>query len=407
MGYALALLPSPNLSWLLTAPGWPLLPVVQWLIDSAHEAEEPAAFLGTLGEQLTAAGAPLMRIRLALPLLHPEVRSFAYLWLRGRPVEFERVGHEAVRSDAYYGSPMEHLVNTGTPFRRRLEDLQEERDHPVLFEIRAQGGTDYLALPMRALGRPSGALVFTCDRPGGFDDHDVAKLQALASFVLMRSEVHASRVILRGLLDTYLGPRIGGRVLSGQFRRGAGESLDAAIWFSDVRDFTSLTEALPPVELIATLNDYFELVAAAVTARKGEILRFIGDAMLIVFPAGEGMSIDAACEAALESAQDAFASLDVLNQRRRRAGTPPLRFGVGLHVGQVVYGNVGARERLDFTVMGPAVNRAARIESLTKDLGTSLLLSAEFTRRVAHPTSSRGRHALKGVAAPQEVFTVS
>lgn len=400
-------LPGADLSSLFTAPGWPLLPVVQWLIDSARDAEEPAAFLGTLAERLTGAGAPLLRIRLALPLLHPEVRSFGYLWLRGKPVEFERVGHEMVQSEAYYGSPMEHLVTTGTPFRRRLDALQDGRDHPVLFEIRAQGGTDYLALPMRALGRPSGALVFVTDRAGGFDEHDVLKLEALASFVLMRSEVHASRVILHGLLDTYLGPRIGGRVLSGQFRRGAGESLEAAIWFSDVRDFTPLTESLSPEALIATLNDYFELVAAAVTARKGEILRFIGDAMLIVFPTGEGSGIEAACEAALESAQDAFASLDVLNQRRRRAGKPPLRFGVGLHEGQVVYGNVGARERLDFTVMGPAVNRAARIESLTKDLGTPLLFSAEFARRVAQPVRSLGRHALKGVGAPQEVFTLS
>ena len=194
--------------------------------------------------------------------------------------------------------------------------------------------------------------------------------------------------------------------MSGKVRRGDGEVIDAVMWFSDLRDFTPLTESLPPERLLGMLNAYFELVAAAVTARGGEILRFIGDAMLIVFPVSSATSPRAACEAALDGARDAYASLAALNHRRRRAGEPMIRFGVGLHVGEVIYGNVGAPDRLDFTVMGPAVNRTARLESLTKTLGPPLLMSSEFAAQIRAGIHSLGQHAMKGVAERQEVFAL-
>lgn len=384
-------------------PGWSLPPVLAWLLMDGRQIPEPMPFLEALGARLVEAGAGLSRIRLSVPTLHPEVRSVGYTWLPGKPVTLWRVGHEVQQTATFQGSPIEFVIKTGEPFRRRLDALGPG-DHSVLHEIRAEGGVDYLALPLRFWGRPSGAMIFVTERAEGFSDLDIAKLGALGQFVAPVLEIFASRNVARSLLDTYLGPRTGARVLAGQIKRGDGETIDATIWFSDLRDFTPLTESLPPKDLLAMLNAYFELVATAVRAHGGEILRFIGDAMLIVFPTSESVGTDGACAAALDAAIDAYAALDALNHRRRRAGQPEIRFGVGLHAGTVVYGNVGAPDRLDFTVMGPAVNRAARIESLTKELGCRLLVSAEFARCSGRPMRSLGRHALKGVAEPQEVF---
>lgn len=196
------------------------------------------------------------------------------------------------------------------------------------------------------------------------------------------------------------------RVWSGQIKRGDGEIIRAAIWFSDLRDFTPLTETLKPQDLIALLNSYFEAVAAAVTTRGGEVLRFIGDAMLIVFTVGSSVHTKDACSSAVDAATDAFASLATLNFRRARSNLPTISFGVGLHVGEVIYGNVGAPDRLDFTVMGPAVNRTARLESLTRKSGYPLLMSDDFVNSIEQDTVSLGFHALKGVVEYQEVFAL-
>ena len=189
-------------------------------------------------------------------------------------------------------------------------------------------------------------------------------------------------------------------------KRGDADVIHAALWFSDLRNFTHLSETLEPDQVLAMLNEYFEFVAAAVTAQGGEILRFIGDAMLIVFPIDENMCIRTACNAAIEAAIDAQDSLAPLNHQRRRHGLPQIEFGVGLNVGEVIYGNVGAPDRLDFTVMGPAVNRTARLESLTKDLGHNILFSREFADLVEQPVRDLGEHEMKGIAGLQKVYAL-
>jgi len=385
-------------------PGWPLPPVLAWILMEGRQIAEPVPFLEALGARLVEAGTGLSRIRLSVPTLHPEVRSVGYTWVQGKPVTLWRVGHEVEQTATFVGSPIEQVIKTGEPFRCRLDALGPE-DHSILHEIRRDGGADYLALPLRFWGRPAGAMIFVTERPEGFSDFDLAKLGALGQFVAPVLEIYGSRSVARALLDTYLGPRTGARVLAGQIKRGDGETIEASIWFSDLRDFTPLTESLPPKELLAMLNAYFELVAAAVRAHGGEILRFIGDAMLIVFPTSTSVGTAGACAAALDAAIDAYAALDTLNHRRRRAGQPEIRFGVGLHAGSVIYGNVGAPDRLDFTVMGPAVNRTARIETLTKELGCRMLASSDFARCCGRPMRSLGHHVLKGVAEAQEVFT--
>jgi len=316
-------------------------------------------------------------------------------------------GHGYKDNDTYIGSPMQHVVETGTPFRRRLDALDEDRDHRLLFELAADGATDYLALPLVFSDGSVSNLIFASNSKGGFSDQDVAGFEELAPYVTPIFEVLATRKLARTLLDTYVGPRTGERVLSGQIKRGDGEVIHAATWFSDLRDFTALTERLEPKDLLAMLNSYFEAIAAAVTARGGEVLRFIGDAMLIVFPVGPAGSQEEACAAAVDAAKDAINTLAALNIRRKRAGQPPIHFGVGLHLGEVIYGNVGAPDRLDFTVMGPAVNRTARLEGLTKALGHGLIMFGEFAGLIGEDTQSLGFYALKGVAGEQEVFALA
>lgn len=387
--------------------GWSLETVVAWLAREGRKIAEPALFVEALGLELIDIGAPVMRLRVGCQTIHPQIAAWSVGWQRGTPGADEfRASHGITERDTYRGSPVEHLHKTGRPFRRRLVDLEEGRDHLLLHELAAEGGTDYLALPLVFSDGQINFFTLVTDGAPGFADADIEKFTRLVDHAAPILEVYTTRRIAQALLDTYVGRRTGERVLKGQIKRGDGEVIEAALWFSDLRDFTPLTENLEPKRLLAMLNAYFETVAAAVTARGGEVLRFIGDAMLIVFPIGPGTDKAAACVAAVDAAIDAFDSVAAVNSRRRRAGEPPIRFGVGLDTGTVIYGNVGAADRLDFTVMGPAVNRTARLEALTKELGRALLMSADVAGVVASPTESLGRHRMKGVAAEQEVFAL-
>ena len=207
-------------------------------------------------------------------------------------------------------------------------------------------------------------------------------------------------------MDTYVGSRTGRKILDGAVRRGDSETIRAALWFSDLRDFTRLSETLSSEEMLTLLNQYFEEVGAAVTERGGEILRFIGDAMLIVFPVYEERSQSQACRAALGAALDAVVKLGEVNQQRRHESLPAIRFGVGLNTGEVVYGNVGALNRLDYTVIGPAVNMAARLEGLTKTVGRAIVFSRQFADCLGCSVVSHGMHQLKGMVEPREALSL-
>ena len=383
--------------------GWSSKQVVWWINQHGRRLNRPGEFATGLSLALEAAGAPIDRLRLAAKTIHPQISAWSVTWTStsGATSTFQ-AQHGLELTDAFIGSPIEWVYRHGRVFRRHLADLNDS-DHTILHELAAEGYTDYACFPVYfSIGLRSQIIVST-RRAGGFTDDDMAKFEALIPHLSPSVELIATRRVMIGLLDTYVGPRTSARVLDGQIKRGDGEIIDAALWFSDVRDFTRLTETLPSHEVLGMLNAYFGLVSDAVTVRGGEILRFIGDAMLIVFPA-ERSGKTSACQNALDSALDAFTALDVLNSRRRRASLPEITFGLGLHVGEVIYGNVGAPERLDFTVMGPAVNRTARLESLTKLLGRPLLMSRRFAEKVSQPTVSLGRHEMKGVEKPQEVY---
>ena len=387
--------------------GWPVSGVLAWLLTSGRHTKSTGDIVSGLCERLVAAGAPLIRVRISLLTLHPQVRDFSFTWFPGQSVKLGRVQHGIEDSDSYVGSPWAYVFSSGQAFRRRLDDLDPKRDHAALHEVKGLGGTDYYALPLRFGPRTIGAAGFVADDPKGLSDGDLAKLDVVVEVLTPILQVTALHGIAQTLLGTYVGHRTGERVWKGQIRRGDTESIEAAICFSDLRSFTAFSESRPPEEIVETLNTYFEYLAAATHAHGGEVLKFIGDAVLAIFPTSDHDSIEAACEAALDAAVDALASIETANMQRRHLGRAPISIGIALHRGTVIYGNVGAPERLDFTVLGSAVNRTARLESLSKKLAHPLVMSAAFADCIARPTRSLGHHELAGIEASQEAFTLA
>jgi adenylate cyclase len=274
-------------------------------------------------------------------------------------------------------------------------------DFPILEELRAEGVTDFFALPLRFLSGEVHAATFATRRAGGWREAEIAALRRVVNAMARVAEIYANMRKARNILDAYLGPSAGERVLAGHIKRGDGQDIDAVIWFCDLRDSTLLADSMSRREFLALLNEYFECVLGPVLERQGEVLRFIGDAALAIFPVGDKPA--EACAKALAAAQEAFARMDKLNEKRHS----PLRFGIGLHLGELTYGNVGTPSRIEFTVIGAAANEAARIEALCKRLGVDLLVSERVARALPGAWKSLGSHTLTGVGDKMELFTLA
>jgi adenylate cyclase len=391
-------------------------PLVDWILAIGWEMATVPDLLRGLGAQIVGLGVPLCRLKLHLRTLHPQFLGVSYTWTRGvdEVAEFKAT-YAILNQDCYRSSPFRAIFEEGAGgVRRRLDVPGLELDYPILEELRAAGATDYVVMPIVFSDGRRSALAVCGDRRGGFT---TAELELISDMLLVLSrllEVHASRRTAQTILETYLGPVSGKRVLNGSIRRGDGEDIDAVIWFSDLRGSTRLADILPRPVFLQLLNDYFEAVAGAVLSHGGEVLRYVGDALLAIFPlgtAGSSWSKDdlpsaAACSLALAAARQAVARMAAFNATRANLGEPPLNFGVALHVGAVMYGNVGVEQRLEFTVVGAAANKAARLETMCKVLGQTLVISADLARIVDEPMVSLGFHALEGVPEPDEVLTL-
>lgn len=385
--------------------GWSLAPVAVWMATEGRRITDPVALVNALMVQLIEVGARIDRLRFVSGTLHPQVLAWGAVWNRDGGARIVTADHSVQLSDSYHGSPIQIVRNENRSYRRRLDQGLAEDDYVLLHELRAEGMTDYFAAPMVFGSGVVNFLALATRSPGGFTDPEMNRFSALANLLAPLIEIIEARRMTLGLLNTFVGPRIGARILEGQVKRGDGDRIEAAFWYSDLRGFTQLSETLPTDQLLDLLNEYFECCAAAAAPRGGEILQFIGDAVLIVFEIRDHAEQRSVCEAALDAAVDAFASIGVTNHRRRRAGLPEIEFGLGLHVGEVVHANVGSPDRLAFNVVGPAVNRTARIQARTKDARVSLLVSEEFASLVRQPLRSAGRYELRGVAGLHEVFT--
>ena len=385
----------------MAAQGVDVQPIIDWLDAGASGARLPEALIGQLNQRIVAQGVDLARVAVFVRTLHPNVAGRAFFWRAENPghVEVDIAEHDWMGSADHLASPIHAVTTTGQEIRRRLADPACPMDFPILAELRAEGMTDYYATPLPSLTGEKLMSTFTTRRPGGFTEAELAALRRLRAPVGRVAEILGWRRKAQNILEAYLGKSAGEKVLSGLIRRGDGEEIRAVIWFCDLRDSTPLADSMSRDEFLRLLNDFFECVLSPVLERNGEVLRFIGDAALAIFPVGTDPA--EACRRALDAARHSLARLEALNRKREH----PLRFGIGLHMGDVLYGNIGTASRLEFTVIGAAANEAARIEALCKTLGVPFVLSG---RVAAHVPGCRslGRHALRGVAEPVEVFTL-
>jgi adenylate cyclase len=372
-------------------------------------------------QRLVVDGFPLWRAHTAMETLHPQWNGYGFTWRRDlNAIEPEQYAHGTFEDEIWVTSPLNRLIQLaedGEPnptMRRRLEQGPQERDFPVLEEFFRQGGTDYVAYLFiygdasgRDRSQGSGIVYsFTTDRKGGYSDDDVRLVQATLPGLTLAMKAHAGHIIASGLLATYLGEDAGRRVHAGSIMRGSVDKLNAVIWYADIRGFTPISDSAPGPVVVELLNETFEALAGALRPHGGQVLKFIGDAMLAVFAFDERDRAET-CRHALDAAIEAMAAIDEMNKARSVAGVPVASVDLALHLGEVLYGNVGATDRLDFTVIGPAVNEAARIEVLCEPLGRAVLASAEFVAGIAGVDSrleSLGRHTLRGVREANEIF---
>ena len=389
-------------------------PTVELILREATVGDDLGGLLAAVCERLVAAGLPLWRVSLSMQAIDPTVRALAFVWRRGRGTSADATLHGAGdEGEAMYRrSPIHHLQAAGLDAGRWRLEIGEGCDTlPILAELRAGGATDYLMRLVRfggstATALPGVALAIATDRPGGFADAEVAAFDALLPALGLASCRFALARTASEVLGVYLGPMTARRVLAGEVRRGMGRAITAAILLADLRGFTALAGSEDPAKVVGWLDEHLEAAGGPVAERGGEVLKFLGDGLLAVFPADGSGGPEAeadACARALAAAEEALARTAALNVARRARGEPELGLDVVLHRGEVVYGNVGAARRLDFTVIGRAVNEASRMEGLCERLGRSLLLSAPFAARCGRETVSLGRFALRGIKGELEV----
>jgi adenylate cyclase len=380
--------------------------ILEWLLNGARQIGSFARTIDELSWRLVAAGIPLLRVNLRGGTLHPQFLGAVYVWWRTSAQTQEiMITHEVANLVPPEQNPVMRVQN-GEILRRRLEMPEARFDFSVLHDLKARGATDYFALPVGgAFGPRSYMASYVTDRPGGFSEREIADLSAVSERLSVVADMNSQRQIAENVLKAYLGLQTGRKVLAGQIRRGSGEAIAAVLWSSDLRRFTQMSDRLPGESVIGILNDLFDLQAKAIVGYGGEILKFVGDGLLAIFPVANPAEAARTAGNALEAAQEALGALRVRGARAMPAGEPPLEIVIALHYGTVIYGNVGAADRLDFTVIGPAVNLVSRIEAIAKSLDLPLIVSDDFARAHGKTLKSLGQHQLRGLDQPHELFT--
>jgi adenylate cyclase len=338
--------------------------------------------------------------------LHPDMLGRSFVWRPGAEVVVGTANFDVFESEEFTRNPLAILYNSGHEVRYRLDD-PESRRFPLLEDMRAGGATDYIALPLRFTDGSIHGSSWTTKAPGGFTGEQLAALRSIMPPFARLGEIHAMRRTAATLLDTYVGNRAGERILAGQIRRGHAETMQAAIWLSDLRGFTTLSDRLPPEIVVDILNQYFDCQVPAIRKHGGEILKFMGDGLLAVFPiARDGGNLGEVCGRVLEAAHEARANVDAMRYPSGEA-VEHFRFGVALHIGGILFGNIGGLSRLDFTCIGPAVNLAARLEKIAGRLHRTVIASAAFAGVSAGGWTDLGEFPIAGFSTAQRVFGLS
>lgn len=400
--------------------------IVQWLIAGAPSERERSHLFSELCERLNDAGMMLSRVNVFIQTLHPDVFGISMVWKPDEDILINMASFDSSDSEAYHASPLAILYDTEKELRLKLDDPAHQR-FPIVADLLEAGATDYLLQPMFFSDGAMQATTWATNRPGGYTSDDLALLRTLIDPLARVVEIISLRRTASILIDTYVGDQAGERILAGHIRRGYTETMHAAIWLSDMRGFTALSDRLPPSVMVDVLNCYFDCQVPAIRDHGGDILKFMGDGLLAVFPIANGNAAYA-CARALDAARQARSAIGQLCYPHEGGQLDGFRFGVALHVGDVLYGNIGggrtlafedgfigmrlrdlddaarSTSRLDFTTIGPAVNLAARLEKIASRLGRTVVASSEFVKATSESWSDLGQFPVAGFAAPAQVF---
>lgn len=372
-----------------------------WLIEQITRKPSLEVLFNGFCKKLAKQGLPIWRVNIGLETLHPADVGFSFVWLDGELTQRSRARPGILTSSDYLNSPARIVDETNRPFRWQLGE--DDRGMEVLVNLRAEGMTGYVMLPLPFLDTVrSAALSFATRVPGGFTPAMITDLTAAATLLSPLAERIALRRVALDALTAYLGPIAAQRAYSGQIERGDLQTIRAAILISDLRNFTALSDRMERRAMVSLLDRWFAVLGTEIENHGGDILKFMGDGLLAVFPVGEDAC--AVCDRALDAALAALEGTERLNVELAAEGLEPLRFGQALHLGDVEFGNIGAVRRIDFTVIGPAVNQASRLQDQTKILATPIVTSATFAAAAGRRLRSLGQHALRGVAEPVEIF---
>jgi adenylate cyclase len=388
-----------------------------WVIAAGLRGAGPAELLETTAEALSGAGVQVQRAFMGFRTLHPLYSGYGFVWRRrGLAIEEEAFRRAQEPLPEYLDSPIYYILkNDLASFRIRL-DRPGEVDFPLFAQFRAEGATEYFArtfafpAPGQEPEQATQGVIFTwtTDRPGGFLGAEIGAMERILPLLALALRSISSQQIAESLLCTYIGQDAGRRVLSGEIDRGALQRRRAVILFEDLRGFTREADAAAPEDMVQALNAYLDAMGRPLLTRGGEILKFMGDGVLAVI----GLDDDeaAGCRAALDAARETLAAVRGLNRVRQSEGRPAMEVDIVLHVGELMYGNVGAVGRLDFTMIGPVVNEAARMEPMCRSLGRNVIASRAFFDVCAkdgrRELASLGPHALRDIAGERELFTL-
>ncbi|MBX9819747.1 adenylate/guanylate cyclase domain-containing protein [Afipia birgiae] len=378
--------------------------VADWLINGAQSARRVDEFMIETCERMVDCGIPLSRVGVFVTTLHPNMVGRNFIWRRGSGVTMGSMAYGSEESDDYLSSPLATVFEQGLEVRRRLLD-EKVGNSPFFAEMRAGGATDYIALPLHMSDGETHASSWMTKHAEGFSDAQIDGMRSLMPVLTRMIEIWLLRRTAAGLLDNYVGARAGARILAGQIRRGHTESMQAAIWLSDLRGFTPLSDRLSSEAVVDVLNTYFDCQVPAILDHGGEVLKFMGDGLLAVFPINDKEGdTETVCRRALEAARACRASVAAMSYAYERETLNDFRFGLALHVGKVLYGNIGGGDRLDFTCIGPAVNLAARIEKIAGRLNRTVLASTEFASHVDAGWTDLGLFSVAGFSAAERVY---
>jgi adenylate cyclase len=377
--------------------------ITNWLIDGARSSGTPAEMIADVCEHLVQAGLPLWRFGIFIRTLHPEIFGRNFIWRQGEKVEVGTVDFDILDTPEFAASPLRIVFEQGIEVRGRMDDPDSKR-FPFVNDMRAEGATDYVAVPMPFLDGSVHATSWVTRHPGGFSDDHIAAIRTIVTPLARVAEIISLRRTAEMLLDTYVGNRAGARILGGQIRRGHNDTMQAAIWLSDLRGFTALSDRLPAETVVDILNQYFDCQVAAIRAHGGEVLKYMGDGLLAVFPIDEYVGdAQQVCSRVLEAARESRAGVEAL---RYPVGDTieRFRFAVALHVGRILYGNIGGGNRLDFTCIGPAVNLAARLEKIAARLRRTIVSSEGFAGICRGGWHDLGEFPIAGFSKAERVY---